>query len=256
MEKFVALFDAHWGYEINASRHKVALHDEKAINVAMKFIKDFQPDHVILGGDMLDCGSVSHHREGKAGALEGLRILQEAKELREVVIEPLEQQIKGRLVYHYGNHEDWLNDLVDKIPSLEDVVSVEALLDLSDKWEVIPTGGLSKLGKLNFIHGDQVKGGQHHANAAVQNWEANVRFGHFHTFQVATKTTPVDANGHTGISVPCLAKKRTKYGNGAPNKWMQGFLWGYVGGPGGSFNDYVTVIVNGVATINGKTYKG
>ena len=256
MEKFVALFDAHWGYEINASRHKVALHDEKAINVAMKFIKDFAPDHVILGGDMLDCGSVSHHREGKAGALEGLRILQEAKELREVVIEPLEQQIKGRLVYHYGNHEDWLNDLVDKIPSLEDVVSVEALLDLSDKWEVIPTGGLSKLGKLNFIHGDQVKGGQHHANAAVQNWEANVRFGHFHTFQVATKTTPVDANGHTGISVPCLAKKRTKYGNGAPNKWMQGFLWGYVGGPGGSFNDYVTVIVNGVATINGKTYKG
>lgn len=256
MQKFVALWDAHWGYEVNASRHKVALHDERAINVAMKFIKDFQPDHVILGGDMLDCGSISHHREGKAGALEGLRILAEAKELRATVIAPLEKQVKGRLVYHYGNHCDWLNDLIDKVPSLDGIVNVEALLSLSKQWEVIPTGGFSKLGKLTFIHGDQVKGGQHHAAAAVANWEANIRFGHFHTFQTATKTTPVDANGHTGISVPCLCKKRTKYGNGAPNKWMQGFLWGYVGGPNGSFNDYVTVIVNGAATINGKTYKG
>jgi hypothetical protein len=37
---------------------------------------------------------------------------------------------------------------------------------------------------------------------------------------------------------------------------MQGFLWGYVNGPGGCFNDYVTVIVNGQAIINGKLYKG
>src|SRR3954467_7786475 len=122
MQKFVALWDAHWGYEINASRHKVALHDERAINVAMKFINDFKPDHVVLGGDMLDCGSVSHHREGKAGALEGLRILSEAKELRAKVIEPLEKQVPGRLIYHYGNHEDWLNDLIDKTPSLEGIV--------------------------------------------------------------------------------------------------------------------------------------
>lgn len=256
MEKFVALFDTHWGYEIDASRHKVPLHDEKAITVAMEFIKDFKPDHVILGGDMLDCGSISHHREGQAGALEGLRILTEAKELRAKVIEPLEKSVKGRLVYHYGNHEDWLNDLIDKVPSLDGIVTAEALLSLGDQWEIIKPGGFSKLGKLKFVHGDQVSGGQHHAAAAVTNWEANIRFGHFHTYQVATKTTPVDANGHTGISVPCLCKKRTKYGNGKPNKWMQGFLWGYVGGPDGSFNDYVTVIVNGKAIINGKQYKG
>lgn len=256
MQKFVALFDVHYGYEINASRHKVPLHDEKALNVAMAFIKDFKPDHVILGGDTLDCGSVSHHRADKAGALEGLRILTEAKELREKVIAPLEKQVKGRLVYHYGNHEDWLNDLVDKVPSLEGVVSVEALLKLSSQWEVIPTGGFSKLGKLIFMHGDQISGGQHHAAQAVANWEGNVRFGHFHTYQTATKTTPVDVNGHTGISVPCLCQKRTKYGNGKPNKWMQGFLWGYVNGPGGCFADYVSVIVNGKAIINDKVYIG
>lgn len=255
MEKFVALFDLHYGYEIDASRHKVALHDEKALSVAMQFIKDFKPDHVVLGGDILDCGSVSHHNEKKAGKVEGLRILAEAKELREKVLEPLEKQVKGRLIYHIGNHEQWLEDLIEKSPSLDGIVNAEALLGL-DRWEVYEQGSVSKLGKLRFVHGDNITGGQHCANAGVIAYEANVRFGHFHTFQVATKTTPIEANGHTGIAVPCLCKKGPSYGKKAPNKWMQGFLWGFIGGPENSFNDYVTVIVNGKALINGKLYKG
>lgn len=256
MEKFVALFDIHWGNERDASRHKVPLHDEKAVNVAMEFIKDFKPDHVILGGDILDCGSISHHRKGNAGQLEGLRLLAEAKECREKVIKPLEAQIKGRLIYHIGNHEDWLRDLTDEWPGLEGIVDVKALLKLDDRWELIEHGKSSKVGKLTFIHGDTVKGGANPANWAVSAYERNVRFGHFHTFQMATKTTPVDANGHTGIAVPCLSKKGHRYGQGAPNKWMQGFLWGYVNGPGGIFNDYVTVIVDGKAFINGRLYRG
>lgn len=256
MEKFVALFDAHWGYERDGSRHKVPLHDSKALSVAMQFIGDFKPDHVVLGGDMLDCGSISHHRRGQAGNLEGLRLLAEAAELRSNVIEPLRKQVPGRLIYHIGNHEDWLSDLVVEWPTLEGIVDIRALLKLDDKWEVIPQGKASKVGKLTFIHGDTVKGGQNPALAAVTNYERNVRFGHFHTFQMATKTTPVDANGHTGIAVPCLSKKGHAYGAGAPNKWMQGFLWGYTDGPKGLFNDYVTVIIDGRAIINGKLYRG
>lgn len=255
METFVALFDAHWGFERDSQRHKVPLHDAKAISVAIQFIKDFQPDHVILGGDMLDCGAVSHHRKGKTGQLEGLRLLADSKDLRTAVIEPLERQVKGRLVYHVGNHEDWLQDVTDEMPALEGIVDITSLLKLSKKWEVIPQGKTSKLGKLTFIHGDQIKG-QNPAMTAVTAYERNVRLGHFHTLQMATKTTPVDANGHTGIAVPCLCKKGHNYGQGAPNKWVQGFLWGYVDGPQGMFSDYVTVIVNGKAFINGKLYRG
>jgi hypothetical protein len=256
MDKFVFLTDAHWGYERDSSRHKVPLHDAKAISIAMQFIRDFKPDHVILGGDMLDCGSISHHRRGSAGQLESLRLLAEARECREAIITPLEQLVKGRLVYHIGNHEDWLDDIVDEWPTLEGIVDIRSLLKLGDRWEVIDQGKASRLGKLTFIHGDTVKGGQNMALAAVTNYERNVRFGHFHTLQYATKTTPIDANGHTGIAVPCLSKKGHAYGKGAPNKWMQGFLWGYTGGPDGIFNDYVTVIVSGKAIINGKVYRG
>lgn len=222
----------------------------------MQFIEDFKPNHVILGGDTLDCGAISHHRRGRVGQLEGLRLLADAQECREAVIRPLEKLIKGKLIYHIGNHEDWLRDVTDELPALEGIVDIRSLLKLSSKWEVIEQGKASKLGKLTFIHGDQIKGGANPANYAVTAYERNVRFGHFHTFQIATKTTPVDANGHTGIAVPCLCKKGHAYGEGAPNKWMQGFLWGYIGGPDNCFNDYVTVIVNGKAVINGKSYVG
>ena len=256
MERFIAIFDAHIGYERDASRHKVPLHDAKAISVAMQFAHDFKPNHVILGGDILDCGSISHHRRGNTGQLEGLRLLAEAKECREKVIAPFEKLSKGRLVYHIGNHEDWLQDVTDEMPALEGVVDIRSLLNLDPRWEVIPQGKASRLGKLTFIHGDQIRGGQNPANAAVTAYERNIRFGHYHTFQVATKTTPVDMAGHTGIAVPCLSKKGHRYGQGSPNKWMQGFLWGYIDGPGGIFADYVTVIVDGKAVIDGKAYRG
>jgi metallophosphoesterase superfamily enzyme len=236
LEKFVALWDLHWGYERKGG-HKVPLHDSKALNVALSFIKDFKPDHVILGGDILDCGSISHHNFGKPGAVEGFRMLADAKELKEAVIEPLEKIGADTLTYIVGNHEKWLSDLIVKTPALDGIVNVEAMLDLDDDWNVVPNGETHKLGKLVFMHGDQVKGGEHSAKWATVAYEANVRFGHHHTFQTYTKTSALDANGHTGIAVPCLCRKNPNYGGGSPNRWMQGFLWGYVNGPKGLFND-------------------
>lgn len=254
MEKFIAFFDAHMGYERRGG-HKVPLHDPKAIAVALQFAQDFKPNHVILGGDILDCGPVSHHNKGKAGQVEGLRLLADAQECRTTILNPLESLKTTSLTYIVGNHEDWLQDVVDEQPALEGIVDVGALLKL-DRWKIVPQGDAHKLGKLTFIHGDQIRSGEHVAKAAVTAYERNVRFGHHHTFQTHTKTSAIDANGHTGIAVPCLCKKGPRYGEGAPNRWMQGFLWGYVGGPDGVFNDYVSVVVNGKACINGKLYRG
>ncbi len=254
MDKFVYLTDVHWGYE-RRNGHKVTLHDEKALDVALQFIQDFKPDHVILGGDILDCGAISHHNHGKPGATEGFRLLADAKECREAIIAPIEKVAKKSLTYIVGNHEDWLTDLVDQIPALEGIVDVGSMLKLGKDWDIVPQGESKTLGKLVFIHGDTVKGGEHSAKWAVNAYERNVRFGHHHTFQIYTKTSAVEANGHTGIAVPCLCKKGPKYGGNTPNRWMQGFLWGYTNGVNGSFNDYVSVIVNGTATINGKTYR-
>lgn len=256
MERFVALFDLHFGYERKGG-HKVPLHDSRALGAALAFIQDFKPDHLILGGDMLDCGVVSHHNHGKPGATEGLKLIGDAKECKAAVIQPLEVMLpkKATKTYIIGNHEDWLTDLTDKIPALEGIVDLNTLLGL-DRWKVIPQGGSHKLGKLTFVHGDTVKGGENVAKAAVTNYERSIRFGHHHTFQTFTKTSPYDDKiGKTGIAVPCLCGKNPRYMEGKPNRWVQGFNFGYLN-DNGTYTDYIAIIVDGKFTYNGLVYRG
>lgn len=253
MEKFVALYDLHWGYE-RVGGHKVPVHDVRALKIALAFMKDFQPDTIILGGDMLDCRQVSHWTATSPGQTEGMKLFSDAKELRERLIQPCEK-LADRCVYIEGNHEDWLNQFVDKHPALEGIVEINNLLRL-DNWTLIPQGGAYQLGKLTFIHGDQISGGVNAAANATNAYEASVRLGHFHTYQAATKTSAVKLDGHTGVVVPCMCKNGIQYAKGAPARYMQGFLWGYVEPRGKHFNDYVTVITDGQAIIQGKVYRG
>jgi metallophosphoesterase superfamily enzyme len=255
MRRFVSLFDLHYGYERDGYRHKKALHDPKAMDIALQFVSDFKPDDIVLGGDILDCGMVSHHNRNRPGRTEGLRLLADAQELRREFLAPLEGSKKARLHYITGNHEDWLEDLVDADPGLEGIVDLQTILKLQ-KWAVVPQGGHVSLGKLTFVHGDQFRGGDHVAKAAVIAYERSVRFGHFHTYQTYTKTSALDIKqGRTGIVVPCLCTKDPKYGEGAPNRWVQGLNFGYIHSDG-SYTDYVAVIVNGRAVIEGKEYRG
>jgi len=257
MTRFIFTPDLHYGYERRGG-HKVALHDLKAWNAVLSFAADFQPEVWIHGGDMLDCGAISHHNHQKPGRTEGLRLAADAQEGIDTFIAPVEAIVgrKGQLVYLTGNHEDWLTDLVDAQPVLDGLVNLEVLLKLGSRWTVIPQGGAFNLGKLTFIHGDQLSGGEHVAKAAVIGWERSVRFGHFHTHQVYTKTSPISyKNAKTGVAVPCLCTKDPKYGEGKSNRWSQGFLYGYVG-EAGTFNDYVVTIIDGKFTAHGKAYKG
>lgn len=218
----------------------------------MNFAQDFKPDVWIHGGDMLDCGVISHHNKKKPGNVEGLRLLADAQDGYETFIKPVTAKEK---VYIIGNHEDWLNDLIVETPALEGIIDIRKLLRL-DSWKVVEQGGVYNLGKLSFLHGDTVKGGEHIAKAAVINYERNVRFGHHHTAQLYTKNSPIDyKNAKTGMAVGCLCTKDPKYGESKPNRWSQGFLYGYVG-DGGYFNDYYVAIIDGKAWANGKIYKG
>src|SRR3990167_7924178 len=158
-QRFLALFDLHWGYTHRPGRHLGPLHDLKAIKVALAFAKDWKPDVVILGGDILDAGPICHHLKGKQHSLEGLRLLRDVTELRTHVLAPLEALKAKKLVYICGNHERFLTDLLEDVPGLEGIVSVDSLLKLSEhQWGVIPQGGHFKLGKLWFLHGDTLKG--------------------------------------------------------------------------------------------------
>lgn len=254
MKKFLFCTDVHFGYERKGG-HKRPLHDIKAVNAMLAFAKDFKPDVIILGGDILDCNPIAHHNKGKPGRTEGLKLLVDAKEAYDAIIKPLDDLKPKEKVFITGNHERFLADMVEEIPGLEGILDVKPLLQLDD-WKVIPQGDHYNLGKLTFVHGDQLSGGEHIAKAAVTTYERNIRFGHVHTFQTYTKTSPIEyKNAKTGIAVPCLCHKQPSYGRGKPNRWVQGFNYGYIGA-GGNFNDYVVTILDGACMVNGKLYKG
>ncbi len=256
MKKFAFLTDLHYGFE-RRSGHKIALHDMKAFGAAFEFLRDFKPDTLILGGDFLDCGVISHHNKNRKKSVEGLRLLSDAEGLRKEVLDPLETLKADKQVYIIGNHEDWVEDLIEENPGIEGLVDVRKMLGLDkESWQLVPQGKYVNVGKLTFMHGDQLSGGEHVAKAAVTHWERSVRFGHHHTFQTYTKVSPIDERlARTGVAVPALCTKGPKYGEGKANRWVQGFNFGYVH-QDGSFNDYVPIITNGRTTINGKTYRG
>ncbi len=257
VRRFAAIYDLHWGYESKGG-HKKALHDERAWDTTLKFLSDFKPHDIILGGDILDCGVISHHNHGKPRKTEGFRLLAHATECAEKVIKPLEDvqcgTDDGRREYIIGNHEDWIEDLLDADPGLEGLVDLKKLLHLQ-RWNVTDQGGGVQYHKLYFIHGDTVFGGEHVAKAGVLHYERNLRFGHHHTYQVYTKTSPIDHEvAKTGVALPCLCSKDVGYMERKPNKWVQGFLYGYTT-PKGPFGETVAIIINGQLVTNGKVYK-
>lgn len=231
------------------------LHDLKAWDIVMRFAQDFKPHHWIIGGDGLDCGEISHHNRLKPRRTEGFRLLKVAEEMKREVIRPIEAVTLKTTRYIKGNHEDWIEDLLDADPALEGLVSLEGMLDLKN-WEVIEQGGFTRLGHLHFIHGDQISGGVNAARNAVDAYGECIRLGHFHTFQAATRTSAIESKlPKTGVAVPCLAQKNPRYNESRPNRWAQGFNYGWVM-PDGSFHDYVALVIDGQAVVNGTVYRG
>lgn len=253
--RFIYATDVHWGFE-RRQRKKIPIHAPKALDALHRFASDFRPHHVIWGGDNLDCAAISHHNKNNARAIEGLRIQEDAagfREYREAIAETMAPG--GAEVLFEGNHEDWLNDLVDKFPGLEGLLDLPTLVGLPQEGIFVPQGGTYRLGKLWFLHGDVFKGGGSNvAKKAVEAYGRSVRFGHFHRFEAFTKHAAVDAQDtKTGMAVPCLCTRGPGYGKGAPNQWSQGFLYGWVN-KDGTFHDVPVIMVNGHFVANGHRY--
>lgn len=247
--------DSHWGYEIVGGKKK-ALHDPKAHDVLLQVAADWKPQHVIMGGDGLDCGAASHWRVGKPRLTEGLRLEKDAEDYRRAVLAPIEQLRPKRMDYLLGNHEDWVMQFVDQNPSIEGLVSVDEMLDLSGNgWRVHEQGAVLPQGKLYFMHGDTVRSSTYPARYAVDTYGRSIVFGHFHTPQSYTKVSALDATDvHTGRSVGCLCRKDPGYGRGAPNRWAQGFLL-FEMADDGFFQLYEINITAGKAIWNGRRYR-
>lgn len=252
--KFVAAFDVHWGYEVVEGK-KRPTHNLAAINAMLDFTRDFAPHGFLFGGDQLDFGAISPHTKLNKVATENLRIQQDLDEFSAQVMAPVEEMGISDLWMMQGNHEEWLNRLTAEQSGLADTLTIPRLLNLEERgWHYTPQGGYVDIGKLRFVHGDQLSGGEHIAKAAIMQHHKSIAFGHFHTTQTFTTHSPVDSKDiHIGIAVPTLANRGPAYGRNRTNKWANGFLFGVVY-PDQSFNHYIPIMTEGRFWANGRTY--
>ena len=254
--RFISIADAYIGFEsVHTSAkgwHKKPAHDLKFLARIFTFAKDFKPNIVILQGDQYHFDYLSKYtKESTVAKFEQL-LTKDSILHDKHLINPAHNTGAEEVVYMLGNHDIRTRNLSEKFPALGNIIE-ELVFPSYITDTIVEQGGIYKIGKLHFIHGDTIKG-KYVAQAAVNRYGVNVRLGHFHRHETATLCHQVQpTHSITGIVYPCACNRDPGYLNHAPNSWAKGFAYGFVSKKSGNFNDYVVHDHNGF-NIGGKEY--
>lgn len=246
--KFIAWPDTH-----------LPEHDPKAVGTALQILKWYRPEVIVVLGDFLDCAPVSHwlKQNSRNRTKEDLRLSKDYAMGNELLDAMTSHGCK-HLVYLNGNHEDWVNDAIEKNPEFEGLIEIEVGLKFEERKKkhqltYLEYGKHWKLGKLGFTHGLYTC--KNHAAMHVQQFGCSLIYGHLHDVQTATKVSPIDVEDkHIATSVGCLCKKNPAFMENRPNNWIHCITTGLVR-PDGNFNFDPIIISNGVASYAGRTFK-
>ena len=257
---YMAVFDAHAGWTV--SNHGGVARSAEAFNMnawkaAIEFAKDLRPEILVFGGDQVNCSPISHHEQGKPGKTDAATLKDELVLCADALVSPLIAAAHrgARIIWHRGNHERWFDDMIDKAPALRGLTSIEKEVGLPKKAEVYSYGEVSHIGKCGVMHGENVRSSVHPAAWVLHRYQRNMIFGHFHTKNEATMSTPVDVTDtKVAKCIPALANPNQPYANNAPNSCLNGWLYGWVDVATGNFYDSVVTMVDGIAVVGGKMY--
>ena len=204
----VFISDTHIPYE-----------DKKAIEVVLKFLKDFQPDYILLGGDLIDFYSISKFNKDPKRALETQDDLDKLYEFLKKIRDICPNSI---ILYFKGNHENRLRTYKwTKCPELAYLrcLTPEKLFRLAEldiqwiekRWQY---------GKLWFMHGSKLS--VHSGDSARKNRDdcgTNVVHGHSHR---TGKSNLTNLGGNAGgWESGCLCDLNPEYIEGVAN-WQHG----------------------------------
>jgi predicted phosphodiesterase len=198
----------------------IPYHNKKLLKLIYKFLKDNQPDYIVLGGDLIDFYSLSRFNKDPRRALDiqkDLDILYEFfKMLREICP-------NTKIIYIKGNHEARLKTYKwTKAPELAYLrcLTPQILFRLAD-FDIEWVEHRWKYGKLWFMHGDFLS--KHSGDSARKNREeygVNCLTGHSHR---SGKSNLTNLGGNIGgWENGCLCLLNPEYMSGIPN-WQNSF---------------------------------
>lgn len=214
----------------------------------------------VLGGDNLDCAAISHHNKNKPIFRQRGQMKKDLDVFESRILDPIERVLPrdAEKVWLTGNHEDWLLQLIEEQPELEGLLDFTKYLRLEERgWTIRPQGGHYKKGRLKWIHGDVLTGGQNAPKKALDTFVESIAHGHFHAFSTATKVLPASkkhkwqAWGHG-----CVGKLDAGYLKRRPTGWLNGFGITEFYGASGHFSHFPVTVFNGRFAYGGRMYGG
>ena len=238
------------------------LADIPAINCLKKTIEIVCPDIYIDLGDVGEWEAFSHwkYKRKKVPALEFLiddfdRDVHYVNKGMDIIDESLDKvNCKERYITE-GNHDNWLNDAVDKYPYIPKYKFANAVNLDARGYTYYPFGKHLKIGKLYFNHGHQY-GGMYHTSNHLRKLGCNVMYGHWHDLQQMS-ATHMDGP-KSAWSIGCL-----KDMSGEKNEWLgnRKINWAHAFAivdffEGGHFTVHVIQIIDGQTSLWGELVDG
>lgn len=207
-------------------------------------------------GDQFNFDSISHHNEGKPLYQPPESYTRDIRAFEKNILTKLEPALpeKAPRVWMLGNHERWERDFIEKFPALAGALDHTQLLRLVERgWQVVPLGGIYKIGRLYLTHGDNFRG-KYPAARAVEALCANVLMGHHHSPQQFTKTAFRPEDRWCGWVAPAACNLRPRYVGNNPTGWLNGFVVVEICPPRLDFSVHQLITLRGRVLFGGEWY--
>ena len=211
------------------SDHQIPFHDTKAIAAVHKYMADFQPDTIIINGDLLDFADLT------TKYLRDARNRGQTKKHIEIARDMLKEELslapKAKIIVLEGNHEDRVRVLVQEQadglePFLADELSLARMLALP---RVEFRGGYTN-GSAYWEHGGLVvTHGSFTGPSAGKNMlaqEGSVIFGHTNHETLHSHTNRDGTHKAWGFGCLCNVtgdNMPPRSGHAGVPNWQQGF---------------------------------
>ena len=244
----VSYFDAHYPHV-----------DKPTWRALLDFVRRNHVGIFVFGGDNLDCGAISHHTKGKPKFRPVGKMKQDLDGFTRDMLGPLCELLPRNCikVWLTGNHEHWMEQMLEEQPELDGLLDIAEYLKLEDNgWLVKPQGGHFKHGHLKWIHGDVVSGsGLNAVRNALNLYVENIIMGHGHGAYSATKTLPHTKKYKWQAWMQGTGGEMDAgYLRGKPTGWLTQLGITEFHGPRGLFNHYPVTVFNGRFSFGGKVY--
>jgi predicted MPP superfamily phosphohydrolase len=241
MKRVVSLFDIHHPVNID-------------LTGVLKFIEDFKPHIIVLGGDTFDLNYFSRWAEMSPNALSGDKFKADM-EWGNDFLDKIESRMvkkRPRKIFIEGNHEERIRRFIDKYPYLNEMLALKRELHIEErKWEWIAENNYAKVGKLYYVHGHYTN--KYHSEKHLRVYGKNIRYGHKHDTQMYMTVSPIDYHRRTARSIPCLCTTNPAFLRSRPNSWINGFQYAHIA-EDGNFYESVPLIQGDKFIAEGRKY--